>query len=181
MIRSRIKIYLSGPIEYAIDGGISWRTTAESILHEAGIDTFNPCNSSEDILNENDLTDVKEYNLLKRTIQTEPVHLAKYLKTTRDFIKLDLLELRTSHLILAHINDIPSGGTAGELTLARHLGIPVIGFCDGEISKVSGWVLGCVDHLSFRTNPYETLEGPLHRAIATAITFSRELQGQTDE
>lgn len=168
----KIKVYLSGPMEYAADGGTGWREVAEKRLLEAGFDTFNPCRSSEGILRRANLGTPEEYNQLKKSIQDNHKDRERYLDVTRQFIKLDLTELRTSHLVLVQVDRVASGGTAGELTLAHHLDIPVVGFCPGDIAQVSGWVLGCIDHLSF---PIEGLHSPLDIAIERTIYLGKQM------
>jgi nucleoside 2-deoxyribosyltransferase len=174
MINSKLKVYLSGPMEYAHDNGHEWRELAERQLAETGLFTsFNPCTSSQSILTAANFRDITEYKELKRTIQTKYRDRERYISTTRQFIKLDLHELYTSDIVLALVNKVSSGGTAGEITLAHYLGIPVVGFCPDDISQVSGWVLGCVDHLSFPIN--NAISTPLELAILKTIDLGKEI------
>jgi nucleoside 2-deoxyribosyltransferase len=169
---TKLKVYLSGPMEYAVDGGTGWREAAEKRLLEAGFDIFNPCRSSTRILHRAGLQDPDQYNALKKSIQENFQDRERYLDVTRQFIELDLTELRTSHLVLVQVDRVASGGTAGELTLAHHLGIPIVGFCPGDITQVSGWVLGCIDHLSF---PVEGIASPLEIAIGRTIYLGQQM------
>lgn len=130
------KIYLSGAMEYVPDGGADWRTRVEKTLGYADLEVFNPCTSGTDLLSRMGL-DVDTYHKLKYGTESE---FTRFQEITNVFIDLDLAELRTSHLVLAKLCAKGSGGTAGELTVARVLGIPVIAFCEDEISDVSGWV-----------------------------------------
>jgi nucleoside 2-deoxyribosyltransferase len=140
------KVFLSGPMEYAHDGGVDWRLVAEARFKEAGFRVFNPCNISEDVLKPHKLT-VASYNKLKKTINTNLHDYQHYVEATKDIVEIDCDELRTSDFVLAKISKLASGGTAGELTLARHFGIPVAAFCDDPLETVSGWVLGLCPHI----------------------------------
>lgn len=171
MIFNKCKVYLSGPMEYAADGGEGWREVAEQHLLLNNFDVFNPCKSSVRILEQNKLTDAAHYNELKKTIQDNNIDYAKYLAVTKQFIVLDLLELRTSHIVLVKVDKTASGGTAGELTLAYHLGIPVVGFCTGEINEVSGWILGCINDFHYLTK--DQLADPLYQAL-NSVTYRRQ-------
>jgi nucleoside 2-deoxyribosyltransferase len=169
----KIKVYLSGPMEYAPDGGEGWRETAEKTLGDS-FNIFNPCKSSVEILERNRISSVQEYNHLKKTIQFDTNAYHKYLNTTKQFFNLDIDELSSSDIVLAQVNELASGGTSGELTLACAIyKIPIIGFCDGDISKISGWTLSCIDYFFFRTEWNTT--APLIDAIAAVKILSKTL------
>lgn len=163
----KLKVYLSGAMEYSPDGGISWRQAAQKFLLDNGFEVFNPCESSEVILHNNGCESVEEYNVLKTEIDEVAWKRKKYLKITRKFVHLDLLELRTSDIVLVQISDKASGGTAGELTVAYMLDIPVIGFTEGNLSDTSGWVLACVDNCEEKCS--------LDRALRTVISMRDSL------
>lgn len=165
MLKNR-KVFLSGPMEYAPDGGADWRTIAEARFTQAGFRVFNPCNISEEVLKPHGL-DVPKYNELKKTIDTNILDFAAYWSATQDIINVDLNELRTSDLVLAKVSKIASGGTSGELTLARHLGIPIVAFCEDPIDTVSGWVIGLSEHLF--TAGWCIESPPLERAMQFAL------------
>lgn len=162
----KFKIYLSGPIEFAKDNGANWRELAEKRLLENDFLVFNPVTASDNVLSKHDIDSVASYNKLKTEFDGDVTRtkLNRYINVTKDFIKLDIHELRTSDMVLACINNVPSAGTAGEITLAKHLGIPVVAFIETDLKNVSGWLLGCVDFIC-----YNDLKLPVDPSFAYSL------------
>jgi nucleoside 2-deoxyribosyltransferase len=142
----KVKVFLSGPIEHEADDGRGWRSRVQTELLAQGYDVFNPLDSSDKILSDCNVKSAQEYNQLKKDIHVYE-NLVKYREITRHFVDIDLYELRTSHIVLAKVSAVASGGTAGELTVARMLDIPVVAFCNEPLQTVSGWVLSVPDVL----------------------------------
>jgi nucleoside 2-deoxyribosyltransferase len=164
-----MKVYLSGPIEYSQDGGESWRKKAETFLVEKGFSVFNPVSASLPVLNNRGYETVEQYNLAKSHIDTDLQVYKKWLSPTIDFISLDLRELAGSDIVLANIDPIYSAGTAGEVTLARHWHKPIVAFTNENLSKVSGWMIGCSSVTFSKSHVDKPLE--------TALDYISELYG----
>lgn len=141
----KYKVYLSGPIENAQDNGVGWREELAPKLKDLGFDIFNPIDASDPILNRFMFKSVAEYNQAKSNENLYGLYIA----ATDAFIQLDMDEVRTSDILLVFLSKTFSAGTAGEVTLAKHLNIPVIGFLDTntKVSDISGWTLGCIDEI----------------------------------
>lgn len=156
------KVYLSGPMEFAADGGVGWRSVAEAFLLSQGLEVFNPVNSSQEILDKWNISSVAEYNELKVSDPT------LFCKVTHDLIEIDLLHIRQSDFVFVKLDATGSGGTSGELTMAHTLGKSIFGVVDRtNLKKVSGWALSCIDAVSWydETNFDTTLQSALEEMI----------------
>lgn len=142
------KVYLSGPIEFAKDGGVGWREVASKFLRSKGFEVFNPIESSIQLLNSHSISSVQEYNDLKKAATSDLSSRNKYIQATRSFIDFDLKELKSSDLVLAILDKTVSGGTSGELTISRDLGIPVIALAQEEdFLSMSAWTFSCANEI----------------------------------
>lgn len=142
------KIYLSGPIEFATDGGVGWRKIATDYLRAKGFEVFNPIESSLELLNSVGINSVQEYNDLKKMAATDSSLMDKYIEATRLFIDYDIKQLKSSDIVFALLDKTASGGTAGELTVARDICLPVIALANkNEMIQMSAWVFSCVNEI----------------------------------
>jgi nucleoside 2-deoxyribosyltransferase len=135
-----MRVYLSGPIEYAADGGKGWRNQLKERFAGSDFVLVDPCDSSLPILQRSGLVSVNEYHRLKQNFEAYPSNKQIFHSATRNLIDHDINEVRKADLLFAKISETASGGTSGELTLAYFLGIPIIAFCEEDLSTVSGWV-----------------------------------------
>lgn len=174
-----MRAYLSGPIERAHDNELNWFDTAELALKEKGFEVFNPMKDGCDIL-------IQKYGLGSdatgkpkdeiRTIanaeflalRKDPKTLTKFRAIMNTLVDVDMQEIRKADIVMVHASPTISGGTAGEITLARHLNIPVVGFCPTDPCTVSGWVLACCDSLFVGPKAYK-------EALQEVIEHAKEL------
>ncbi len=134
------KVYLSAAIEWAPDNGIGWREVAQETLHKLGYDVYNPATDEEALLAPHGLADSKALTRLKFT------DLDKFQVCIKKIIDYDIDVLLESDLVLLYLDSHFSGGSAGEITLARHFKIPVIAIVNkSNLVPISGWMLGCCD------------------------------------
>jgi len=141
-----MRIYLSGPIEYAEDNGVSWRNETKEKLSEFGslFEVIDPCDTSLDLLLFYGVESVDAYHRLKYGSEEEQ---GLFRACTQAFIEHDLEEVRKADVLLTKISHVASGGTSGEITLAYFMRIPVVAFCTDNIQEVSGWVQSIPDLL----------------------------------
>ncbi len=157
-----MKVYLSGPIErVAEDSELSWFDEAEKTLTGAGVEVFNPMKEGCNVLIDAGLgvrtTDDLAGDQLQATrlranaeflaIKKDVDQLSRFRALMNKLVDMDMNEVRKSDLVLVHISPAIAGGTAGEITLARHLNIPVVGFCPLDPCMVSGWCLAIADSI----------------------------------
>lgn len=145
-----MKIYLSGPIERADD--FNWFQESEKIFCDYGHEVFNPMSIGCDLLidqyglgninlsRDNQRVDA---NAQFMRLRKDPETFDQFRTIMNDMVELDMNEVRKCDVVLVNLTAIPSGGSAGEITLAKHLGIPVIGFCEVDPCLVSGWMVSC--------------------------------------
>ncbi len=133
-----MKTYLAGAIEYAPDRGKKWRhDLIPFITQELGHEVFDPS------VNEWELLTPEEKEFFRSWKVDNP---DRYLRTVKKIIGKDLQVIaeETDYLICFWDEYCTKGaGTAGEVTLAFHLNIPVYMIADMPIRKISGWALGC--------------------------------------
>ncbi len=168
-----MKVYLSGPIErVADDNELSWFDDAELKLSCAGLNPFNPMKEGCELLIKAGLA--KTVTALETETPTEFLHrrrlvanaefgalkknpdqLTRFRALMNILIEKDMYEVARSNAVLVHLSPAIAGGTSGEITLARHLGIPVVGFCPLDPCLVGGWNLGTPDFLFTGPKAYE--------------------------
>jgi hypothetical protein len=139
-----VRIYLSGPIEYAEDHGVGWRNEVKKAFEGSNIQIIDPCDSSDRLLAFHGIESVADYHQLKYGTDDEQ---ERFRFATQSLIDFDLEEVRKADLLLTKISQVASGGTSGEITLARFLNVSILAFCTDEIKEVSGWVQSVPDFL----------------------------------
>lgn len=139
-----MRIYLSGPIEYAEDHGVGWRDQVKEAFRGLDFQVIDPCDSSVQLLEICGIKSVDDYHKLKYGSEDDQ---DLFREATQALINHDLEEVRKADLLFTKISHVASGGTSGEITLARFLNIPVVAFCTDNIQEVSGWVQSVPDLL----------------------------------
>jgi hypothetical protein len=133
--------YLSGPIEYAEDGGRLWRRKLAPYLREQlGHRVYYPAEDEKKNLNEEEAAHFREW---------KATDVERFRRAVRKIIAfdLDIIENHADYLI-CYWDALPkSGGTSAELTIAHRKGIPVYLVTTLAPKEISGWMLGCSDHV----------------------------------
>ncbi len=130
------RVYLSGAIEHASDGGTGWRRQLASFLEqELGHEAYDPAADEKKDLTEEELAHFRRWKL------EEP---ARFREVVRKIIAWDLdrIQERTDYVV-AFWDDSSGrgGGTAAEITLAYRLGRPVYLVLGMPRDAASGWIL----------------------------------------
>jgi nucleoside 2-deoxyribosyltransferase len=144
-----MRVYLSGPIEYAEDHGVGWRDQVKKAFANSSVQVIDPCDSSLELLAIHGIESVDAYHALK---YGSPEDQELFRTATQSLISHDLEEVRKADLLLTKVSHVASGGTSGEITLARFLGVSVLAFCTDNIQEVSGWVQSIPDLLIIGPN-----------------------------
>jgi nucleoside 2-deoxyribosyltransferase len=156
--------YLCGPIEFARDGGKLWRRKLAPFLRDhLGHRVYDPAEDEKKNLTDEEVAHFREW---------KSSDVDRYRRVIRKIIAfdLDLIENQADYLVCYWDDSgAQSGGTPAELTIAHRKGIPVYLITPMDLEDVSGWMLGCADHV-FAT--VEDLKGFL------STRFSREKQTQ---
>ena len=130
------RVYLSGAIEHASDGGRGWREEIGRFLaEELGEEVYDPAADEK-----KDLTE-EERRHFRRWKSQAP---ERFREVVRKIIAWDLGYIQTqSDYVLAFWDDSAArgGGTAAEITLAYRLGKPVYVVLGMPLESASGWVL----------------------------------------
>ncbi len=130
------RVYLSGAIEHASDGGRGWREEIGRFLtEELGEEVYDPAADEK-----KDLTE-EEWRHFRRWKTQAP---QRFREVVRKIIAWDLGHIHTqSDYVLAFWDDSAArgGGTAAEITLAYRLGKPVYVVLGMPLESASGWVL----------------------------------------
>lgn len=134
--------YLCGPIEFAQDGGKLWRRKLLPFLRDhLGHRVYDPAEDERKNLTDEEASHFRDW----KTSDIE-----RYRRVIRKIIAfdLDLIEHKADYLVCYWDSDgTQSGGTPAELTAAHRKGIPVFLVTPLAHEHVSGWMLGCADHV----------------------------------
>ncbi len=134
--------YLSGAMEYEVDGGKSWRIEIEEWLKNIlGHDSFNPVLQSEHLLEQ---FGIEDFRAIKAT------DVNHYRAIVRKFVQQDIAAVRRQcDYVICQWNEaaMRGGGTQGEVTTAFDSGKPVYLVTDIEYTEISGWILACATEL----------------------------------
>jgi hypothetical protein len=156
--------YLSGPIEFASDGGRLWRRKLTPFLREdLGHRVYDPAEDEKKNLSDEEVAHFRAW----KTSDVE-----RYRRVVRKIIAfdLDLIEHKADYLICLWEDGAPqSAGTAAEMTAAHRKGIPVYLVTTLPVEQISGWMLACADQM------FATVE-ELKKFLATR--YGRERQTQ---
>lgn len=131
-----MRVYLSGAIEHAADGGRGWRRELTVLLREElGHDVYDPAADEK-----KSLSDEERINF-RRWKEEDP---ERFRTTVRKIITWDLdrVEHETDYVVALWDEAAgQGGGTAAEITLAHRLGKPVFLLLAMPPSQASGWIL----------------------------------------
>jgi hypothetical protein len=156
--------YLCGPIEFAEDSGRLWRRKLAPFLRDhLGHRVYDPAEDERKNLSEEEAA---------RFRQWKTSDLERFRRVVRKIIAfdLDLIEHKADYLICYwDAAEAQSGGTPAEMTMAHRKGIPVYLVTPLPAEQISGWMLGCSDHV------FATIEELKEFLI---VRFSRERQTQ---
>ena len=137
--KRKLRVYLSGGMEYARGEGADWRLEIEDWLNKVlNQKVFNPNKESVKYLS----AKLPKGNF--RTLKQTDTH--RFIKVVRGMVVLDSHEiaLRSDYLICYWDRSAVKGaGTQGEVTLAKYFGKPVYLVSRLPLSKIPGWILGC--------------------------------------
>jgi hypothetical protein len=138
-VAKKIRTYLSGGMEYALNEGVDWRKMMEEwIDRELGHSVFNPNSESQKYLKKK----LRNVNLRKLKFS----NVDRFQTIVRGIVKLDSEEIarKTDYVICYWDRSAQRGaGTKGELTIARFFGKPVYMVTRMKHSSIPGWILGC--------------------------------------
>lgn len=144
-------VYLSGAIASAEDKGARWRFEITPHLCGLGYEVFNP------VLDQPRLSGISRDEIAKRKISD----YASYQEACRKIVDIDLSVLKQSNLVICKLDEpaLTSTGTAGELTLAYHLKIPILAWILPEVlDRLPNWLVGCIDnHSLFELDFYKLI------------------------
>ena len=136
--------YLSGPIEYAEDGGRLWRCKLAPYLREQlGHRVYDPAEDERKNLTEEEAAHFREW---------KSSDVERFRRVVRKIIAfdLDIIENHADYVVCYWDTQAKSGGTSAELTIAHRKGIPVYLVTTLPSREISGWMLACSD-LVFRS------------------------------
>lgn len=142
-----MKVYLSGAIEHASDGGRGWREAISELLRdEFHHEVYDPAADEKKSLTDEELANFRRWKL------QDP---ARFREVVRKIIAWDLDQVEREADYLVALWDraaAQGGGTAAEVTIAHRLGKPVYLLLGMPAAEASGWVL------SAATEAFETVE-----------------------
>ena len=142
------RVYLSGAIEHAADGGTGWRREIGSFLaQELGHQVYDPAADEK-----KDLTEEERQNFRKWKRDAPE----RFRDVVRKIIAWDLdrIERETDYVVaLWDEASARGGGTAAEITQAYRLGKPVYLVLRMAPAHASGWILAAADRV------FENFEG----------------------
>jgi hypothetical protein len=133
--------YLCGPIEFAEDNGRLWRRELGPFLRETlGHRIYDPAEDEKKSLTPEELANFRAWKI---------TDLERFRRVIRKIIAfdLDLIENQADYLVCFWDALAKSGGTSAEMTVAYRKGIPVYLVTAVPAAELSGWMLGCTDHV----------------------------------
>jgi hypothetical protein len=137
-----LRVYLSGAIEHAADGGTGWRARLTRFLEdELGHDVYDPATDEKKDLSDEERAGFRAWK------RDDPV---RFRGVIRKIIAWDLDRVEhASDYLIAYWDRAAAqgGGTAAEITLAHRLGKPVFVVLEMPVAEASGWILGGADEV----------------------------------
>jgi nucleoside 2-deoxyribosyltransferase len=134
--------YLSGPIEFAQDGGQAWRRNLAPFLRDAlGHRVYDPAEDEQKNLTEDEVANFRSWKT------SDPNRFRDVIRKIINF-DLDLIENQADYIVCYWDGSgAQSGGTSAEITVALRKRIPVYLVTALPVEQVSGWMLGCCDQV----------------------------------
>lgn len=143
MKRKRLRVYLSGGMEYARGEGADWRNEIDDWVRSTlGHSVFNPNKESAKYL----MKRLRNDDFRKLKVENLP----RFTSLVRGIVDLDSKEIaeRTDYVICYWDRSAQRGaGTKGELTIARLCRKPVYMVTEMKPDNIPGWVLGCATRM----------------------------------
>jgi nucleoside 2-deoxyribosyltransferase len=137
-----VRVYLSGAIEHAPDGGRGWRLELARVLgEELGHDVYDPAADEKKCLTEEERRGYRAWK------SEDP---ERFRAVIRKIIAWDLAQIEEdADCVIAYWDEAAArgGGTAAEITLAHRLGKPVLLLLGVPVSSASGWVMAAADEV----------------------------------
>jgi len=132
--------YLCGPIEFARDGGRTWRRNLAPFLRDVlGHGVYDPAEDEQKNLTEDEAAKFRSWKT------SDPERFRGVIRKIINF-DLDLIEKHAGYVICYWDGSgAQSGGTSAEITVALRKGIPVYLVTTLPPEQVSGWMLGCCE------------------------------------
>lgn len=155
---SKLKVYLVGSIEAAVDWGANWRVSVTPLLERAGFEVLDPCKFEAEQLKgvalkplpkrfvgvDGRYVEVKHWHDLRYAPQRSCLY-QEYLKRIQHVIRFDMGIVREHADAILCLWCAATGKGAGshaEVTGGFLKGIPVI-LVDAGNSHIPGWIRGC--------------------------------------
>lgn len=164
---SPLRVYLAGAIEKAPDGGVAWRRELTRFLRdELGHVVHDPT-----VHESHALTEEERRNF--RSWKADPAAFPQFRSALAKIIHADLFRIvHQSDYVFTYWDEYvtPGGGTHGEVTVARMLGIPVFMVYTLPRAEMSSWILGCA------TEVFETFDAARDRLRHLSAASSPLLQ-----
>ena len=154
--------YLCCPAELAEQRGKHWRHKLAPFLRDKlGHRVYDPAEDDKKNLTQPEIDNFRRWKM---------TDMDRFRRVARKIIafNLELIERKADYVICYWGSDaIHCGGTCAELTAAHRKGIPVYLVATVPVEQISGWALGCSDHLF---SSIDSLK------LFLAARFSRERQ-----
>ena len=134
--------FLCGAMEYASDGGATWRERIRLWIQEnLNHRVYDPVVDAQRLFSAEELTGLPAW---------KTSDLERYRRAIRIAINHDLdVMTRQADYVICLWDEAAArgGGTQAELTTAYRKGIPVYMMTEMPASDISGWILACTDRV----------------------------------
>jgi len=135
----KIRVYLSGGMEYADNEGRDWREKLQEwIERHLGWSVFNPNRESDAFFRSHfPSLDVRRLKTLD---------VMRYRSIVEQLVDLDCTEIALrSDVVICYWDEaaMRGAGTKGEVTIAKHFRKPVYLVTSEPLQNIPGWVLAC--------------------------------------
>jgi len=155
-------VYLAGPIDYAKDHGVKWRTEITEDLSKMGILVLDPTNKPGGLISE---TTTEQSKINKYKKEKDWNSLCKFMKDIR---RTDLRLVDMSDFIIALIDtDIHMCGTYDEIFTAEDQQKPVLFIVPNGIESLSSWMYSVI-------NPAEVFN-----SVDECINYIKNIDNET--
>jgi len=138
---SGVTVYLSGPIQFAEDDGVTWRQEVRELIKEFGLPLriIDPCNKGDDVIHEIG-EDRELLNTLKSQGKFEEVR--NIMKSIR---RWDLRAVDYSNFLIVRVDPtVPTWGTVDECVVAERQQKPILVIVKGGCINCPDWLLAMV-------------------------------------
>ena len=129
--KSKLRVYLAGPMEYAAGAGLPWRLEYKKALKKLDMDCVIPNKEEKNVRGIKDLDNFKKNNI------------TAYIQVMRKIIDLDLNFVETLDFIVVSWEGERMSGTVHEVGHAYEIKKPVYLVTSKPWEEVPGWFLAC--------------------------------------